>query len=209
MGNILCSKPPGLPGRLDRDHQSCRGWRSWAASLIVAGLAGWGLRALLVDILALPLILSDPIPGSLAALGALLTYEFWPTGRGASNRAASASPVPRDWVIWLVREHGLTLAEAGICAELSRGLPRAHVAGRLRITSGTLKCHLRKIYAKTIERQLEDATDDRDKLHRLTAFLRDLKEEWRDGSRAFPSPERVVPLERGWARTGSFPDRTP
>lgn len=213
MGNTPCLTHSARSGHADRVLRSFGGRLSRATALLSAALfagvvLGWGTWAVSAQAAALPEFLVGPVVGVVCALGALLIYERLRREPGRADVSPVGPVQRRDWVMQLVRDHGLTMAEAGICAELCRGLPRAEVRNRLRITSGTLKCHLRKIYAKTIERQLDDASDDRDKLHRLTSFLRDRKDEWRESVSGAGKVERLVATERGWARPRAFPQRS-
>ncbi|WP_017852826.1 PAS domain-containing protein [Leptospira interrogans] len=71
----------------------------------------------------------------------------------------------------LQREYGLTCQEAKICERLVAGQTRACLIQQLGVHSGTLKNHLKAIYRKTIEKDLPQPGQGRDKLQRLTMFL--------------------------------------
>ncbi|MDI7156360.1 PAS domain-containing protein [Leptospira santarosai] len=71
----------------------------------------------------------------------------------------------------LQKEYGLTCQEAKFCERLVAGQTRASLIQQLGVHSGTLKNHLKAIYRKTIERDLAQPGQGRDKLQRLTMFL--------------------------------------
>ncbi|TGK36428.1 PAS domain S-box protein [Leptospira gomenensis] len=71
----------------------------------------------------------------------------------------------------LQRDFGLTYQEAKICDLLVEGQTRENLVKQLGVHAGTLKNHLKSIYRKTIERNLAEPGQGRDKLQRLTLFL--------------------------------------
>ncbi|EKR64618.1 MULTISPECIES: PAS domain-containing protein [Leptospira] len=71
----------------------------------------------------------------------------------------------------LQKDYGLTCQEAKICERLVAGQTRASLIQQLGVHSGTLKNHLKAIYRKTIEKDLAQPGQGRDKLQRLTMFL--------------------------------------
>ncbi|TGM97947.1 PAS domain-containing protein [Leptospira yasudae] len=71
----------------------------------------------------------------------------------------------------LQKEYGLTYQEAKICDLLVAGQTRESLVRELGVHSGTLKNHLKAIYRKTIEKDLAEPGQGRDKLQRLTMFL--------------------------------------
>ncbi|TGM60251.1 PAS domain-containing protein [Leptospira adleri] len=71
----------------------------------------------------------------------------------------------------LQKEYGLTYQEAKICELLVAGQTRESLVQQLGVHSGTLKNHLKAIYRKTIEKDLAEPGQGRDKLQRLTVFL--------------------------------------
>ncbi|EMJ91720.1 PAS domain S-box protein [Leptospira alstonii serovar Sichuan str. 79601] len=66
----------------------------------------------------------------------------------------------------LQKEYGLTCQEAKICERLVAGQTRACLIQQLGVHSGTLKNHLKAIYRKTIEKDLAQPGQGRDKLQR-------------------------------------------
>lgn len=96
------------------------------------------------------------IIASTAAIGVFV--RFFPPG----------GPVHHDGIIF---PENLTPQERRICEAVASGLPRDQLREHLRITAGTLKNHLKSIYRKTIDQGLDDPSDHRDKLQRLTAYL--------------------------------------
>lgn len=71
--------------------------------------------------------------------------------------------------------YGLTYREATICACLLEGQTRGQICDSAAISSNTMKVHLSSIYRKTIEADALFASGSRDKLQRLTIFLKNLE----------------------------------
>ncbi|MBM9576321.1 PAS domain S-box protein [Leptospira sp. 201903070] len=92
-------------------------------------------------------------------------------GGQTSDSGASPIKVKESLFPKLQKEYGLTYQEAKICELLVAGQTRESLVQQLGVHSGTLKNHLKAIYRKTIERDLAEPGQGRDKLQRLTVFL--------------------------------------
>jgi hypothetical protein len=79
----------------------------------------------------------------------------------------------RPLFIKLQTKFGLTYQEARICCDISAGKDRSAIRRDYNIAETTLKSQLSSIYRKTIERTRAKG-ERRDKMQRLTIFLRDL-----------------------------------
>ncbi|RHX85080.1 PAS domain-containing protein [Leptospira stimsonii] len=90
---------------------------------------------------------------------------------GNPSEGVSATKVKESLFPKLQKEYGLTYQEAKICELLVAGQTRESLVQQLGVHSGTLKNHLKAIYRKTIERDLSEPGQGRDKLQRLTVFL--------------------------------------
>lgn len=73
--------------------------------------------------------------------------------------------------ILLQEKFSLTEREAQIVLFFHQGQSRKDAPAALGISPGTLKNHMKSIYAKTIERDLTESSTERDKLARLMVLL--------------------------------------
>lgn len=89
--------------------------------------------------------------------------------RESRSRAEYRPPFAR-----LQTDFGLTYREATICELIDAGYSRPEILGKLGIMPGTLKAQLNSIFRKTLLR--DSQSGGRDKLQRLTVFLRSLAE---------------------------------
>ena len=113
------------------------------------------------------------IAGAITALVALLAFQAWfstEPGSAVSRGGGGGSGRPQEEI--LRTEHGLTRQEAVICRELHAGTRRDRIIELLGITSGTFRNHLSEIYRKTVDTVEAPADGTRDKLQRLTVFLK-------------------------------------
>ncbi|AYV56486.1 PAS domain-containing protein [Leptospira kmetyi] len=92
-------------------------------------------------------------------------------GSFVSTEAVQSGKIRESLFPKLQKEYGLTYQEAKICELLVAGQTRDNLVRQLGVHSGTLKNHLKAIYRKTIEKDLEEPGQGRDKLQRLTMFL--------------------------------------
>jgi DNA-binding CsgD family transcriptional regulator len=157
---------------LQGDHEA----RIFFGSAILFGLTG--LHDILSGLTILPWSLPISIWGTLfvliAAIVILLRRFAVARHREAALPEIKAASTPL--FVILQTKFGLTYQEAQICAEIDEGSSRGEIARKLAIRASTLKIHLRSIYAKTIERNGRPLRASRDKLQRLTIFLKRLQE---------------------------------
>ncbi len=147
---------------------------TWTARLLVLGalLCPSLVIAYLMAAFVLPVHPVSTVTTALAATVAALWVSRYVSLRADSS--VRALPQLR------LSEAGLTPQELRICKLVARGLDRRAIENRLQITAGTLRIHLKSIYAKTIEKGRDNPSPDREKLQRLTTFLHALEVETRD-----------------------------
>ncbi|MCB1175542.1 MAG: response regulator [Leptospiraceae bacterium] len=71
----------------------------------------------------------------------------------------------------LQADYGLTYQESLICSQIYEGLDRDAIIDLLGIKKGTMKFHLKSIFAKTIDQSGDHNGNHSGKLQRLTVFL--------------------------------------
>lgn len=126
-----------------------------ATSAIVAGAVGLFLLHGLGTWAALPV-------GALMSVATLFVYRHL-------LKPVSAPMLPN------LEQMGLSKQERRICELIHEGYSRSDILIFLNIADGTLRNHLQKIYAKTINPEGKSLPDDKDKLQRLTVYLNRLK----------------------------------
>lgn len=119
------------------------------------------------------------LAGAITAFVALLAFQRWfvsiPAGGASGTRQARSSGFDdRPLFAKLQTDYGLTYQEATICAQLHEGVRRAAIVAKLGVTDGTFRNHLSEIYRKTVDEVEVPARGSRDKLQRLTVFLKNL-----------------------------------
>lgn len=118
------------------------------------------------------------LAGAITAFVALVVFQRWfahTSGVGSGrNVRRDANPDDRPLFVKLQTRFALTYQEATICTELHHGVRRAEIVAKLGITDGTFRNHLSEIYRKTVDEMEAPAERSRDKLQRLTVFLKNL-----------------------------------
>jgi hypothetical protein len=157
---------------LQGDHEA----RIFFGSAILFGLTG--LHDILSGLTILPWSLPISIWGTLFVLIAaiVILLRRFAVARHREAALPEINAVSSPLFVILQTKFGLTYQEAQICAEIDEGSSRGEIARKLEIRASTLKIHLRSIYAKTIERNGRPLRVSRDKLQRLTIFLKRLQE---------------------------------
>lgn len=124
-------------------------------SMLVAGAGGLLMLQSLGMWAALPV-------GLLMSLATLLAYR-------SVQRPLAEKPALSLESITLSKQ------ERRICELIHEGYARSDILIFLNIADGTLRNHLQKIYAKTIDANGRITSDEKDKLQRLTVYLNRLK----------------------------------
>lgn len=108
-----------------------------------------------------------------AALGIFCYQVFYRPGSPVCELRPGATESPVFAQLQVC--HSLTYQESTICAYLLEGQTRAQICYAAGISMNTLKVHLSSIYRKTIDADALFASSSRDKLQRLTVFLKNLE----------------------------------
>jgi hypothetical protein len=114
--------------------------------------------------------------GAVTAFAALLVFQRWFAQRSALTHGRPAVDVGRPLFVILQTRYGLTYQEAVICTALHDGQPRGAIVRRLAVSDGTFRNHLSEIYRKTVDKVEQPVGKSRDKLQRLTVFLKNISE---------------------------------
>ncbi|MCR9143719.1 MAG: hypothetical protein NXI24_15840 [bacterium] len=122
------------------------------------------------------------LAGAITAFVALLVFQRWFSGGSDSpgdfDHSGNARPANRNddrpLFVKLQSDYGLTYQEAVICTQLHEGLRRSAIVTKLGVTNGTFRNHLSEVYRKTVDAIETPALRSRDKLQRLTVFLKNL-----------------------------------
>ena len=97
------------------------------------------------------------------------------SGRIFSERNTNPPDCSQSLFIILQSKYRITYSEAKVCCALESGNHRSEILTKLQIEEGTLKNHLRSIYKKTINLERPDLSEKKDKLQRLSMFLKKIK----------------------------------
>lgn len=150
-----------LSAYLHRNQADSGAWAKFtttltiAMSAVVIGAVGLFLLQQLGVWAALPV-------GALMSIATLLVYRHL-------HVTTATKPMPS------LEQTGLSKQERRICELIHEGYSRSDILIFLNIADGTLRNHLQKIYAKTINPEGKSPPDDKDKLQRLTVYLNRLK----------------------------------
>ncbi len=105
--------------------------------------------------------------------------------------------IARHQWLYIQRKHRLSPRELEVAELVCRGLTNAEIGAELEVRRGTVKTHLKSIFAKT---------HTRSKITLLLRFLTDVNELLRKSGRGGRVP--IVELRKRTKRT-AVPDRTP
>ena len=146
-------------------------WLRTLAGMLASASSGIMIGFLVREFLLPAPAVATGLVGAIMAFVALLVFQRWFVLAAAAPSAPDAALFAR-----LQTEYGLTYQEARICEALHAGQRRSDLVSELGISDGTFRNHLREIYRKTVDLVEGPSEVSRDKLQRLTVFLKKLQE---------------------------------
>lgn len=148
--------------------------RLFLVSALIFGLTG--LYDTLVALNLVPWAATISIWGAIPVLvsGIIILVRRLSASRLGTRDLETQARTSHPLFVILQTKFALTYQEAQICADIDEGIAREDIAQKLKIQATTLKIHLKSIYAKTMGRSTDASPAHRDKLQRLTVFLKKL-----------------------------------
>lgn len=132
----------------------------------------------MIDFLGAIGLISWSMPTAIWGVGLLILFATiilirrTISGKIFSEKNSNFIECSESLFVTLQSKYEITFSEAKICCALESGKLRSEILSSLQIEEGTLRNHLRSIYNKTINKERPDLSKKRDKLQRLTIFLR-------------------------------------
>ena len=143
------------------------------AGMLVSSSFGIVVTFVLLEFLLPAQAIATGLAGAFTAFVALLVFQRW-FAHAAGSHVEPKAADDRPLFVILQTRYQLTYQEALICTQLADGVRRAEIVAKLGVTDGTFRNHLSEIYRKTVDQIEAPAERSRDKLQRLTVFLKNL-----------------------------------
>jgi len=135
----------------------------------------------MIDTLGALGMISWSMPTTLWGLGILILFAVIILTRRTvsrkvySEKVSDANMYAQSLFVILQSKYKITYAEAKICCAIESGTSKAEILHSQNIKDGTFKSHMNSIYGKLLGNKEDNSENKRDKLQRITVFLKKLK----------------------------------